>query len=92
MADRDNPTLKERITGLRVLRDQARADADPAQALLESPGHSVLIPAMIEGIARRARERIRRDEGGYRLDQLRTRNASRSQTTQFASWDRKWSC
>lgn len=71
VADLDDPALKERIAGLKVLRDQARADADRAQALLESPGHSALSPAMIEGFARRARERIRGHEGGYRRDHLR---------------------
>src|SRR3546814_10675546 len=39
--------------------------------MLESPGHSALSPAMIEGFARRARERIRGHEGGYRRDHLR---------------------
>ncbi|HEY0122500.1 MAG TPA: hypothetical protein VGC14_12205 [Rhizobium sp.] len=71
VADLDDPALKERIAGLKVLRDQARADSDRAQALLESPGHSALSPAMIEGFARRARERIRGHEGGYRRDHLR---------------------
>ena len=71
VADLDDPALKERIAGLKVLRDQARADADRAQAMLESPGHSALSPAMIEGFARRARERIRGHEGGYRRDHLR---------------------
>jgi site-specific DNA recombinase len=71
VADLDDPALKERIAGLKVLRDQARVDADRAQALLESPGHSALSPAMIAGFARRARERIRGHEGGYRRDHLR---------------------
>lgn len=71
VADLDDPALKERIAGLKVLRDQARADADRAQALLENPGHSTLSPAMIEGFAHRARERIRGHEGGYRRDHLR---------------------
>jgi hypothetical protein len=71
VADLDDPALKERIAGLKVIRDQARADADRAQALLESPGHSAFSPAMIEEFARRARERIRGNEGGYRRDHLR---------------------
>lgn len=40
--------------------------------LLESPGHSAISPAMIDGFARRARERIRGGEGGYRRDHLRS--------------------
>ncbi len=71
VADLDDPALKERIAGLKVIRDQARTDADRAQALLDSPGHSALSPAMIEGFARSARERIRGSEGGYRRDHLR---------------------
>ncbi len=43
IADLADPALKERIAGLKVLRDQARTDADRAQALLESPGHRALI-------------------------------------------------
>ena len=71
VADLDDPALKERIAGLKVIRDQARADADRAQALLDSPGHSAITPTMIQGFARRARERIRGSEGGYRRDHLR---------------------
>ncbi|GLK63866.1 hypothetical protein GCM10017635_13370 [Paracoccus kondratievae] len=71
VADLDDPALKERIADLKVIRDQARVDADRAQAMLESPGHSALSPAMIEGFARRSRERIRGGEGGYRRDHLR---------------------
>jgi len=71
VADLDDPALKERIAGLKVIRDQARADADRVQALLDSPGHSAITPTMILGFARRARERIRGSEGGYRRDHLR---------------------
>jgi hypothetical protein len=45
VADLDDPALKERIAGLKVIRDQARADSDRAQALLENPGHGALSPA-----------------------------------------------
>ncbi len=72
VADLDDPALKKRIAGLKVIRDQARADADRAQALLESPGHSAISSTMIQGFARRARERIRGTEGGYRRDHLRS--------------------
>lgn len=72
VADLDDPALKERIAGLKVIRDQAKADADRAQALLDSPGHNAISPAMIQGFARHARERIRGTEGGYRRDHLRS--------------------
>jgi site-specific DNA recombinase len=71
VADLDDPALKERIAGLKVLRDQARVDADRAQALLDSPGHNAISPAMIRGFAQNARERIRGNLGGYRRDHLR---------------------
>jgi site-specific DNA recombinase len=71
VADLDDPALKERIAGLKVMRDQARLDADRAQALLDNPGHGSISPAMIRGFAQRARERIRGREGGYRRDHLR---------------------
>ncbi len=38
VADLDDPALKERIAGLKAIRDQAQADADRAQALAESAG------------------------------------------------------
>ena len=38
---------------------------------VHSPGHSSITPTMIQGFARRARERIRGSEGGYRRDHLR---------------------
>ena len=71
VADLDDPALTERIAGLKVIRDQARADADRAQALLDSPGHSAVSPAMIRQFSQIARDRIRDREGGYRRDHLR---------------------
>lgn len=38
VADLDDPALKERIAGLKVIRDQSRVDAERAQAMLESAG------------------------------------------------------
>ncbi len=72
VADLDDPALKERIGGLKVIRDQARVDADRAQALLDSPGQTAISPAMIRGFSQSARERIRASEGGYRRDHLRS--------------------
>jgi hypothetical protein len=72
VADLDDPALTERIAGLKVIRDQARADADRAQALLDSPGHSAVSPATIWQFSQIARDRIRDREGGNRRDHLRT--------------------
>ncbi len=71
VADLDDPALKERITGLKAIRDQAQADADRAQALAESVGQQAITPAMLQRFARTARERIRIDGGGYRREHLR---------------------
>ncbi len=71
VADLDDPALKERIVGLKVIRDQARVDADRAQAMLDSSGHSAISPEMIRRFSKVARDRIRNREGGYRRDHLR---------------------
>jgi len=79
----DARARKERIAVIKVIRDQARVDADRAQALLDSPHHDAISPAMIRSSAQSARERIRGNLGGYRRDHLRAlaRAASRSRTT-----------
>src|SRR5271154_577016 len=71
VADLDDPALKERIAGLKAIRDQAQADADRAQALAESAGQQAIPPAMVRKFARTARERIRIDGGSYRRDHFR---------------------
>ena len=71
VADLDDPALKERIVGLKALRDQAKADAERAQAALESAGQQAVTPQMIQVFAQTARERMRLDGGGYRRDHLR---------------------
>ena len=72
VADLDDPALKERIAGLKAIRDQAQADAERAQAMLESVGatshHAGHGPASSPATAR---ERMRIDGGGYRRDHLR---------------------
>src|SRR5271165_3247650 len=71
IADLDDPALKERITGLKAIRDQAQADADRAAAMLESSAQQTITPQMVQKFARTARERIRIEGGGYRRDHLR---------------------
>ena len=71
VADLDDPALKERIAGLKAVRDQAQADSERAQVMLESSGQQTITPAMVRKFARTARERIRLDGGGYRRDHLR---------------------
>ena len=71
VADLDDPALKERIVGLKAIRDQAQADADRAQATAESAGQRAITPAMVQKFAMTARERIRIDGGGFRREHLR---------------------
>ena len=71
IADLDDPALKDRIDGLKAIRDQAKADADRAQAMLQNTGQKAVTPQMLRTFATTARERIRLDGGGYRRDHLR---------------------
>ncbi|HEX5281968.1 MAG TPA: recombinase family protein [Micropepsaceae bacterium] len=71
VADLNDPALKERVTSLKVIRDQAQVDAERAAAMLESSGQQAITPQMVRKFARTARERMRIDGGGYRRDHLR---------------------
>jgi site-specific DNA recombinase len=71
MTDLDDPELKDRAAGLKATRDQAQADSERAQTMLESSGQQAITPRMIPKFARAAREHMRIDGGGYRRDHLR---------------------
>jgi len=71
VADLDDPALKDRIDGLKAIRDQVKADADRAQAMLQNTGQRAVTPQMLRKFATTARDRIRLDGGGYRRDHLR---------------------
>ena len=71
VADLDDPALKDRIDGLKATRDQARADAARASALLLSSAQQAITPTMLHKFASTARRRIRLEGGGYRRDHLR---------------------
>ena len=71
VADLNDPALKDRIDGLKAIRDQAKADADRAQAMLQNTGQKAVTPQMLRKFAATARERIRLEGGGYRRDHLR---------------------
>ena len=71
IADLDDPALKDRIDDLKAIRDQAKADADRAQAMLQNTGQKAVTPQMLRRFAATARERIRLEGGGYRRDHLR---------------------
>ena len=67
----DEPALKDRIAGLKSIRDQAQAEAERTAAALASNSHRTITPAMVRKFAATARERIRIAGGGYRRDHLR---------------------
>ena len=71
VADLDDPALKDRIDGLKAIRDQAKADAERAQAMLQNSGQRAVTPEMLRKFATTARQRIRLESGGYRRDHLR---------------------
>ena len=71
MVDKDDAMAKERMASLKALRDRAAANAERTQLALDSSGNQGVSPDMLKGFARKARERIRLDDGGYRRDHLR---------------------
>jgi hypothetical protein len=70
IADVSDQMLKERVTELRVIRDQARADAERAEGALDRLGPTIT-PQAVKTFARQARKGIRAEGGGYRRDHLR---------------------
>jgi hypothetical protein len=70
VADLSDPMLKDRIAELKVIRDQARADAERAEDAVERLGPSIT-PQSLKTFARQARKRMRTESGGYRRDHLR---------------------
>jgi hypothetical protein len=64
IADLDDPALKDRIDGLKTIRDQAKADAERAQAMLQNSGQKAVTPQMLRKFATTARQRIRLEGGG----------------------------
>jgi len=70
IADVSDLMLKERVTELKAIRDQARADAERAEGALDRAGPSIT-PQALKTFASQARRRMRTESGGYRRDHLR---------------------
>ena len=70
VADVSDPMLKDRVTELKAIRDQARADAERAEGVLDRAGPSIT-PQALKTFASKARRRMRTESGGYRRDHLR---------------------
>ncbi|MDO9294320.1 recombinase family protein [Bradyrhizobium sp.] len=71
VADLNDPGLKERLAGLKAIRDQSQADAMRAQAALESAAQQPITTTVLRKFATTARKRMRIEGGGYRRDHLR---------------------
>jgi site-specific DNA recombinase len=71
IANITDPALKDRIDSLKAIRDQAKADATRAEAMLDSSGAKAITPQMVNAFAESARQRMRLDDGNYRRDHLR---------------------
>lgn len=64
MVDKDDTMARERMASLKAMRDQAAADAERTQLALDSSGNQGVTPDMLKAFARKARERMRLDDGG----------------------------
>ena len=70
ITDVSDPMLKDRVTELRAVRDQARADAERAEGALDRLEPSIT-PQALKTFARAARNGMRIESSGYRRDHLR---------------------
>ncbi|HTT85026.1 MAG TPA: hypothetical protein VMF67_16230 [Rhizomicrobium sp.] len=59
IADLEDPALKDRIDGLKAIRDQAKAGAERAQDMLQNSGSHAVTPQMLSKFARAACQLIR---------------------------------
>ena len=71
LADLNDSVLKDRMAGLKAIRDQAQADAARIQMTLDSSGNQSITVDMIGAFANEARNGLRLEGGGYRRDHLR---------------------
>jgi site-specific DNA recombinase len=71
VADLGDSGLKERMAGLKAIRDQAQADTMRAQAMLDSATQQPITATVLRKFAATARKRMRIEGGGYRRDHLR---------------------
>jgi hypothetical protein len=62
--------LRDRITELKSIRNQARADAERAEGAIDRLGPTITTRS-IKTFARTTRKRMRTEGGGYRRDYLR---------------------
>lgn len=71
LADLNDENLKERMTSLKAIRDQAKAETERLQMTLDNSGNQTITVDMLDALSSAAREGLRLEGGGYRRDQLR---------------------
>jgi hypothetical protein len=89
VVDLDDPALKERIAGLKVIRDQAKVDAE---RMLDHSGHKAISPAMIRFPRPPAIASGSKRAAIIGTTCARSPSALRSPTTKSVSWDRRMTC
>ncbi len=70
LASTDDQDLKDRMRELAIIRDDARADADRAEAAIEKLG-PMLTPEILSRFAEATKERLRGENGAYRREHVR---------------------
>jgi site-specific DNA recombinase len=70
IADTRDQDLKDRMRELATARDEARADADRAEAAIEKLG-PMLTPERLQTFAQATKERLRAEDGSYRREHVR---------------------
>ena len=71
VTDINDPALKDRMAGLKAIKEQASTDAERIEASLDRSNNQPITTEMVTTFARAARERMRDARGGYRRDHLR---------------------
>ena len=70
VADTADQDFKDRMKELASMRDEARADADRAEAAIERLGPS-LTPEKLQAFAQATKARLRAEDGSYRREHIR---------------------
>ena len=71
IVDLGGPAFRDRIDGLKAIRDQAKAEAERAQAMLQNSGSQTVTPQVLRKFSDTARQRIRLEGSAYRRDHIR---------------------
>jgi site-specific DNA recombinase len=86
IADIQDVSLKDRIAGLKAMRDQAQADIERAKTALDSAGQQAITPVML------ARDYGSRVAAIAETISAHSPSVSRLRTRRSASWARRQCC